>query len=331
MRVRYCYEGNYPRHHADGIVLRHNFTQGTPVKISFVIGSQHAPPVATTDLILVNDMPNYGGPDPVGDLYNCGNTLDVLPDIPDDHQLIANYPPSAVPAAGWALKTITIVPQSNFNQLWIRPSTLPQTVNAELDTRVFVDEFCIETCPPVEYAVSACQNTEQGTVNVTIEGGGKISPGQWTLFQALNCANGTKLPNRGAAVLLNWLPAGNSFTLPLNFGCYILVGQPQVPGCDPQNVNFMINTHPGGLPVCGSACDVEECLQIECKECTLVKVNFANHTYQIVPVTAPRTICFPAGLKIASYSFMPCIPGDAGQETGSATHLEPTNPAVNRQ
>lgn len=277
MYANYCFvEPNDPnRFHCEGVILHHNFVAGMPVKISFAVRSIGTLAPSETKVILVNSMPNYGG---IGNTPGCSNTLDLLPDVPQNSQTIATYPKSAIATNGWEVKTITFTPTSNFNQIWFRPKAVPINISQSLSQDLYLDKVCIENlCESTSYSVSACHFTDSESVWVNLFGS-PVIPGEWTLNQVWNCNGGLNPQNIKQSMLINWLPGNSSFMLPYNTGCYILSGVHEVPDCGPQYFTFVINTDEGAIPECSSPCD-DWTISMTVKFCSSITFHALPNTY----------------------------------------------------
>ncbi len=274
MYAKQCYAGSGDPniYHTEGIILRHNFVAGSPVKISFAVRSTGTSAPTETKVILVNDMPNFGGIGTPG--LGCLNPLDIIRPIPTPSETIANFPKSAISGTQWQVKTINWTPQGDFNQIWFRPRAFTQNPTGEIIAHLYLDNVCIEDlCQSTSYAVSACHFSESENVFVSINGS-PVVPSDWTLSSLYNC-DPRKLKQ---SMFINWLPNNHSFNLPFNTGCYLLSGFHQVEGCPPQQFSFMINTDQGGVPICSSPCD-DWHVSVNIKFCTELLIMAIPDSY----------------------------------------------------
>ncbi|MFN0213299.1 MAG: T9SS type A sorting domain-containing protein [Saprospiraceae bacterium] len=252
MYANYCFTepSNPNTFHAEGIILQGNFIAGVPVKITFA--ARGLPSPNELKVILVNNMPNIGGP---GGEPGCQNTLDILPEIPANSETMLTLAGAAIPNNAWGTFTINWTPSSNFNQIWFRPKATSPAPNGEAFTHLYLDKVCVEDpCQTPTYSTSVCLYPGSSNVVVSINGGAVLQ-NQWRLFKAISCTGGTGSANLGPQVPISWL-SNTSFTLPWRSDCYLLVFSPgNPPGCPPQaDQVFLINTR-NGVGVCQGPCD----------------------------------------------------------------------------
>ena len=263
------------RYHTEGIILRHTFLAGQPVKITFDARSFGTQAPTETRLILVNGMPNFGGLNPGA---GCLNTLDLLPAIPAGSETITVIPGSAVPGNAWKSFSFTFTPSTNFSQLWFRPKAFTANGLAEVYTHLYLDKVCVEDlCQSTSYNVTACHFSGTDQVWVSINGS-PVVKSEWVLNRVWDCNGGLTRENIMQSMLLNFLPGGNSFYLPLNTGCYILSATHTSEGCPSQDFLFVINTDEEQVPECSSPCD-DWHVTLTTDYCTAIKVIATPDTY----------------------------------------------------
>lgn len=249
MYARFCPDAPTvaSRTHGEGIILKYNFTAGKSYTLKFAHRSPLPP--TETKILLVTNMPNFGGiPDNGSD---CTDNLDIIPAIPSSNQLVGTI----TPGGSWQTSTLTFTPTSNFNQIWVRPlqnGTIDQGI---LTSDLLLDDVCVkETCDPDNFNVSLCRYPGATDLVATI-GGVSIPQSQWRLWRALDCNGGTNSGNMNGQLPINWLSA-NSFTIPANSGCYILVYIFHPAGCPEQLVRVLFNTATtDAVQVCSGPCD----------------------------------------------------------------------------
>lgn len=244
MYARYC--PNDPiKYHSEGILLNYAFTAGRIYRINYLIRSedQVSP---ETKLVLVNNMPNAGGYENVP---QCEGTLDALPDIPANSQVIKTHNEGEISQFLWMQQTFSFTSTGNFNQLWFRPQ------GADPDAilpGIYLDIVSVRDNCAWQDNATVCRYPEiPGTAFVHLSAGSV----QWQLVSALNCSDGIQISNFGSLVPINWQQGNNSFTLPLNSGCYILIGTAISGSCDGQTYAFWINTRADAVPVCNDRCE----------------------------------------------------------------------------
>ena len=249
MYARYCPAGPI-QYHSEGILLNYPFTAGNHYKLIYAIRSE-SQVSPETKIVLVNNMPNTGGYE---NGSACSGTLDALPDIPANSEIIKTHNEGDISQLLWSAQYISFTPGANFNQLWFRPKGI--TNPSVILPGIYLDIVSVrDECDFSQSYNTVCQYPEiPGTVFVSP----RIDPAesvQWQLVSALNCSDGTVPSNFGAPVPINWLTLNETFSLPLNSGCYILVGTVENGQCAGKTISFLITTRPETVPVCNDRCE----------------------------------------------------------------------------
>lgn len=247
-----CYrsDSSNGNNYAESILLDYDFVSGKSYTISFsyrtfdAAGYFAAP---SMPLYLVSNV--SGTPVTIGSMDPCGNAGFIPPAIPAANQLVGvliDYLPS-----GWQTVTYEVPANANYNQLWFRPQGDDLLMNTSYNFQI--DKVSIrESCDPPLFNVSLCQYANSDELTATITSVGELD-GQWRMWRAVNCTGGVLTPNFGAQVAIDWT-SSNTFSLPDNSGCYILMFVYQPPGCGTKLVRVMINTN-ANVPQCEGVCD----------------------------------------------------------------------------
>lgn len=244
-----CYPTGDGNNYAESILLNYNFVSGRSYTISFAYRTFDAAgffSAPSMPLYLVN---NISSPviQPGMPQDACGNSNSITPSVPSTSKrvgVLIDYIPS-----GWKTATYEVVADANYNQLWFRPQGDDLLNNTVYDFQI--DKVTIrETCDPLRFSVNLCQYPGSDELTATITGV-NIPQGQWRMWKALNCNGGTLTPNFGAFAPINWT-GPNTFSLPDNSGCYILL---YIPTCGLPTARAMINTNAADIPRCDGICD----------------------------------------------------------------------------
>lgn len=247
-----CYKNDSSNgsNHAESILLSYNFVSGKSYTISFAYRTHDAAgyfSAPSMPMYLVNNV--TGTPVTTGSLTPCDNAGFIPPSVPSANKLVGvliDYLPS-----GWKMATYEVMADANYNQLWFRPQGDDLLSNTVYDFQI--DKVTIhETCDPPAFNVSLCQYANSDALTATITSVGELN-GQWRMWRARDCNGGVLTPNFGSPVAIDWT-SSNTFNLPDNSGCYILMFVYQPPGCGTRLVRVMINTN-ASVPQCEGICD----------------------------------------------------------------------------
>ncbi len=266
-----CYSIGDGNNYAESILLNYNFISGRSYTISFAYRTSDGAgyfAAPSMPLYLVNDISGAGGAE--GSADACGNPDFITPSVPAVNNLVGtliDYLPS-----GWKTATYEVVADANYNQLWFRPQG-----NELLNFTLFsfsIDKVTIrETCDPLRFSVNLCQypGSESNVLTATITGV-NMPQSQWRMWKALDCNGGTLTSNFGAFTSINWTSA-NTFSLPDNSGCYILL---YIPKCGLPTARALINTNAAVIPSCEGPC-YDWSVNVRGNSCILV--------FEVSPVT----------------------------------------------
>lgn len=244
MNARFCPNAPTPaeRHHGEGIILKYNFTAGK----SYTLKLAHRSPVPPTEtkILLVTDMPNFGGLPNGTDV--CSDPLDVIPAIPASNQLAGTISPGA----GWQVSELVFTPTANFNQIWIRPYLDGTHEQLEsINSLLYLDDVCVkETCDPDGFNVSMCRYPGATDLVATINGV-QVPQSDWIMLYVWNCHLNTHTHET-----INWI-GPNSFLLPDNGECHTLIYTYNQPGCPKKEVWGSADTNIDNIPECTGVCD----------------------------------------------------------------------------
>lgn len=141
MYHKYEYTPGSSARRGEGIILNFNFNSGETYKITFAArgNTLSSPYTAIRQVVAVPGsqmLPNNTG--------SSGSNGEIVPAIPSNAAIIHNISYSN---NQWTLNEITFTPNSNYAQLWIRGENLSSTINGQITTLFYVDDFSIETCP----------------------------------------------------------------------------------------------------------------------------------------------------------------------------------------
>lgn len=247
MYARMCDPVLVTPHRSESILLKYKFYANTDYTVSYWLRIPPSTFSSSTqlDLILVNDMPNFGGYIS-GSSDGCGYPQEILPAIPAGSLTVAT---EGHTGTVWVKKTHTFTTNANFNQLWLRP--IYSDAGAGWGD-IFIDDFCIKNaCQPDPISVEICQS-EENLLTATITGAPANTPASSFFLTKVNCSGGSGILGISP---ITWITPASTFTLPSNSGCYQLIYSFVKEGCNPVFVRSNIINTNNEAPLCNEACD----------------------------------------------------------------------------